>query len=336
MSHSIYTSAVIEKCLNYMKVETRRGANKDKIYKNKRLMVDRLILKIESCFPTVCDECTMEYKNTIHDSPPLTCFICWQGSHNCQAVQDFQRNIEQLGSKTGSSVENQSEQPTQTQGNDAIPRDNQTQRPPGNICVRYKNHNCPHGVSGKRTIDGRACPDLHPKLCRKYIRNGNSNRGGCQKGRDCRFYHPKLCKHSVNRRVCTVTDCKFTHLKGTKRKENHKENPRPNGRVRRDSDRRDGPSEVLPPLRQGILRQQRPRNDSITSNVSWRDTNTPMYPRLKDHVPKPKEKYELSFVVDLIEDLRGTQKEMERSIMELRQRLPVPVMNQPQSAPIQL
>ena len=57
-----------------------------------------------------------------------------------------------------------------------------------------------------------------------------------------------------------------------------------------------------------------------------------MYPRLKDHVPKPKEKYELSFVVDLIEDLRGTQKEMERSIMELRQRLPVPVMNQPQSA----
>ena len=104
MSHSIYTSAVIEKCLNYMKVETRRGPNKDKIYKNKRLMVDRLILKIESCFPTVCDECSVEYKNTIHDSPPLTCFICWQGSHDCQAVQDFQRNIEQLGSKVVGSV----------------------------------------------------------------------------------------------------------------------------------------------------------------------------------------------------------------------------------------
>ncbi|KAL5267048.1 hypothetical protein ACHWQZ_G004177 [Mnemiopsis leidyi] len=36
MSHSIYTSAVIKKCLNYMEVETHRGANKDKIFKNKR------------------------------------------------------------------------------------------------------------------------------------------------------------------------------------------------------------------------------------------------------------------------------------------------------------
>ena len=96
MSHSIYQVAVIEKCLNYLKVQTRTKPGNDKIYRNKKLMVDRLILKIESCFPALCDECAVEYSNSVNESPLFTCFICWQGSHNCNALQEHKKECEKL------------------------------------------------------------------------------------------------------------------------------------------------------------------------------------------------------------------------------------------------
>ena len=84
-----------------------------------------------------------------------------------------------------------SEQLKESSGDNA--NTNAQQKPAGKICEGYKNHNCPHGVSGKREVGGRTCPNLHPRICRKFIRNGNRARGGCQKGDQCRFYHPKLC-----------------------------------------------------------------------------------------------------------------------------------------------
>ena len=420
MSHSIYTSAVIEKCLNYLNVQTRSSPGNDKIYKNKKLMVDRLILKIESCFPAVCDECAVEYSNSVNDTPLFTCFICWQGSHDCRALQEYKKEFDKLTLKASGSVwlcngcraqnalvptniskslQEEVTSPPEVEGdttandeeedegrpsprrdlvsNEATSEQagseraaqleqrsssntNELQRPAGKICEGYKNHNCPHGVSGKREVDGRTCPNLHLRICRKYIRNGNRARGGCQKGEQCRFYHPKLCKSSVNRRLCTVLDCKFAHLKGTKRKEEIGIRQRHESRLDRTTRnpaaqrdrslglRRDvrDPREDWPThgpresTRRGILRQPRQRSDSITSNASWRGTATPTQPRESMH--NSKKGTELSFLVDLIEDLKGTQKEMEQSIQELRQRIPVPLsggnqyhlgatMTQPQS-----
>ena len=48
---------------------------------------------------------------------------------------------------------------------DSSGNNNAQQKPAGigKICEGYKNHNCPYGVSGKREVDGRTCPNLHPR-----------------------------------------------------------------------------------------------------------------------------------------------------------------------------
>ena len=88
-----------------------------------------------------------------------------------------------------------------------------TNQNPPSICRFYKEGRCKHGTSGKK--DG-ICPFSHPKVCHKFIANGPKGRRGCSK-QNCKFFHPKLCKFSVNDRTCFRDDCKFNHLRGTKR-----------------------------------------------------------------------------------------------------------------------
>ena len=79
------------------------------------------------------------------------------------------------------------------------------------VCRYFLRKECRHGVTGN------GCKFEHPKLCFKYIRNGNKF-GGCKK-EQCRFYHPKLCNESLKERKCLKTSCKFYHVKGTRREE---------------------------------------------------------------------------------------------------------------------
>ena len=76
---------------------------------------------------------------------------------------------------------------------------------------------CPYGLTRKRLINEAPCNKAHPPRCLKYCRLAKDNKLGCTKGKECKYYHPTLCRHSVKRRVCLVVDCKFTHLKGTKK-----------------------------------------------------------------------------------------------------------------------
>lgn len=86
------------------------------------------------------------------------------------------------------------------------------------VCQRYKKGVCPHGLKGNKIHDGKKCDYEHPKYCIKYCRNGNKGKQGCNKGANCKFLHPILCKNSVKNKLCTSQECKFVHLKGTKRK----------------------------------------------------------------------------------------------------------------------
>ena len=61
------------------------------------------------------------------------------------------------------------------------------------------------------------CNKAHPPRCLNYCRFAKDNKLGCTKGEERKYYHPTLCRNSVKRRVCLVVDCKFTHLKGTKK-----------------------------------------------------------------------------------------------------------------------
>ena len=152
--------------------------------------------------------------------------------------------------------------------------------------------------------------------------------------------------------IC-MSVCMFVYLfvKGTKRKEEIDTRQRHESRLdrtarkpasHRDSSlglRRDvriaredwptqGPRDsmrYIPEPRQGILRQPRQRSDSIISDASWRNTVTPTQPRPRERPYNSQRGNELSFLVNLIEDLKGTQKEMEQSIQELRQRITVPL-----------
>ena len=103
----------------------------------------------------------------------------------------------------------------------------------GSVCEAYKKRECPHGLTGKRLINGRACPNLHPRRCFRWCKHGENQRIGCTKGKDCPYFHPKLCRNSVLKRFCPNKECKFHHLKHTRRprevliNRNQDNNPKP-------------------------------------------------------------------------------------------------------------
>ena len=80
------------------------------------------------------------------------------------------------------------------------------------ICIHYKRGKCRHGLAGTD------CKYRHPKQCRKYMAHGDKDKKrGCTLGNKCENFHPRLCKNSIERRECLVPDCRFIHLKGTRR-----------------------------------------------------------------------------------------------------------------------
>ena len=84
-------------------------------------------------------------------------------------------------------------------------------------CKLYRIGQCPHGISGKTEVDGFRCKFTHRKRCRKFCKFGTKHKYGCKNGNNCDYFHPVLCKYSVQRGLCTNLECKFAHLKGTKR-----------------------------------------------------------------------------------------------------------------------
>lgn len=86
-----------------------------------------------------------------------------------------------------------------------------------NVCRYYVKGTCRHG------IQGRNCPKEHPSACKKLIKHGNKGPHGCQEGKNCESFHPKMCRTSLSKKECYRSDCKLTHVAGTRRKEVAKE-----------------------------------------------------------------------------------------------------------------
>ena len=221
-------------------------------------------MKIESHFETTCDECEVKYRNKLSDQeePLLSCYLCYQGSHNCDETKAKFEPIRQYlsdaeGKLNGinwlccgcrknnglaltpkskkarnepseSHIEDNGEaEEDQSDGEDDEDQEEELEeRSPrrireiiqnSDICPLYKKMLCPHGLTGKRLINEAPCNKAHPPRCLKYCRFANDNKLVCTKGKEYKYYYPTLCYHSVKRRVCLVVDCKFTHLKGTKK-----------------------------------------------------------------------------------------------------------------------
>ena len=59
-----------------------------------------------------------------------------------------------------------------------------------NICNRYRNNNCEHGLKGN------GCRFSHPKRCSKLMNHGTKAGKGCNLGRNCPHFHRK-CVHPL-------------------------------------------------------------------------------------------------------------------------------------------
>jgi hypothetical protein len=92
-------------------------------------------------------------------------------------------------------------------------------------CPLYLKRQCPHGLTGKREIDGNPCPYKHRKHCKYFTEYGPT---GCHFGKKCFFLHPALCQNSLKLNACLNRNCQELHIKGTQRyTRNIPENPQP-------------------------------------------------------------------------------------------------------------
>ena len=89
------TAPELEECAQYLGFGDLRIAGK-KQYKNKKILSDRIILRIESLFCTKCDDCDQDYTNKLAEAPYFTCKLCMQGSHDCEKVKEKHDVIKKL------------------------------------------------------------------------------------------------------------------------------------------------------------------------------------------------------------------------------------------------
>ena len=97
----------------------------------------------------------------------------------------------------------------QNHRNEDQEEDESTKKPA--ICHFFKKGNCKHGMRGKE------CKYTHPKVCTKFVHHGTRQPRGCNLGSSCKDYHPKMCMSSLRKGECFSENCRFNHIKGTKR-----------------------------------------------------------------------------------------------------------------------
>ena len=150
---------------------------------------------------------------------------------------------------------------------------------PKRVCKLYTQLKCPHGLTGKRHIDGKPCPDSHPPRCFRYCKFGSKHKKGCKKkSSECKYYHPVLCKFSVSRRICTNLDCTFTHLLGTKRYDQQHKQAAQDSQKQKESIKYNDPTSLF--KRQQMSMKDTPRNPG-TCDHTERTENPFLETRLK-------------------------------------------------------
>ena len=80
-------------------------------------------------------------------------------------------------------------------------------------CLFFMKGICKYGIVGKE------CKYSHPKMCDKLLKHGTRQPHGCNLGKKCTKFHPKMCSSSITKSECFDEDCKFKHVRGTKREQ---------------------------------------------------------------------------------------------------------------------
>ncbi len=219
----------------------------------KPALIQAIIVRIQNLLPDKCDICEENYTIGLDDKPLLSCCICGQGAHD-RCISRFVDNAtepvlkipgthwmcaacekgiipdpagtatEQRHTQRTDRPDTQDEPETDTeqeessvgeevyQGNQEMDQDrnNETETPP--VCAHYKKGVCRYGISGK------GCRFSHPKPCSKLMNYGTKSPRGCSLGRKkCPNFHPKMCPQSIRHGECISSECKFQHVRGTRR-----------------------------------------------------------------------------------------------------------------------
>jgi len=87
------------------------------------------------------------------------------------------------------------------------------------ICPRFLDWKCPHGISGKKQIDGICCSLRHLRVCNQFRMSGSTGRKGCKKGKNCSFFHPEICNTLSSTGSCVKKGCSKFHPHSSRRKD---------------------------------------------------------------------------------------------------------------------
>ena len=99
MSSSKVKLVELEACASFLKIALVNPADNKKLFSNKTLLADRIILKIEALFPQKCQECKEQYCSTLNMAQEDTlfeCFLCTQLSHNCATLKNIHAALKEL------------------------------------------------------------------------------------------------------------------------------------------------------------------------------------------------------------------------------------------------
>ena len=90
-------------------------------------------------------------------------------------------------------------------------------QPATTVCQEFLNWSSPHGISGKKKINGNSCPSTHPRVCNQYRASGFTGRSGCKEGKNCTFFHPDICRAALENGSCSKKDCLKFHPRSTRK-----------------------------------------------------------------------------------------------------------------------
>ena len=83
----------LEVFAEFLSIPLEDSRSKTKLFSNREKLVKHIVLRITALYPSTCSECSSEYQVNFGTAPALRCFICSQGSHDCD---EFNALIETL------------------------------------------------------------------------------------------------------------------------------------------------------------------------------------------------------------------------------------------------
>lgn len=76
----------LEVFAEFLSIQLEDSRSKAKLFSNREKLVNHVVLRITALYPSTCSECSSEYQVKFGTTPALRCFICSQGSHDCNEV----------------------------------------------------------------------------------------------------------------------------------------------------------------------------------------------------------------------------------------------------------